>query len=352
MPSLLQDYRRGTGRLQRVWNEIEKKLYNLARVVRAYKDPEHIRQIEEALQLVSQSKRLYPSPQMLNIRGVRGAVPSKPFDANLLMNLVLTRANNIYNKYHPLYLALVSQNTNSANFMNFRNVQVRDSRNIQHERFQRKRATRASYESQRRKRSPPSFPLGMLPTGIARQVASKLGNADLVSFMRSSKGTKTEATGLLKERLKPYNDFVSSLLSDMQHLIANHRQIKDLPVGSSVAGGYTVDVANPRAPTVAKFTKKPVHAYVELTVSPREASALVYSQNSNSVYRLTAKPARSGGDGGNTFRTLRGPETSEFLKRSWEAARRLGFQKYQPQKYQPQNLLLNAANAAFNSDTE
>jgi hypothetical protein len=343
----LPNYRRGTGTYQRTWNELEKKLYNLANVVRRYKNDNDIRLAEDLLQLVSQAKRLYPTPQMLRIGGrmrmhlEHPDIKGKPFDANKLMDLVLKDAQR---DYHPLYTKYWRLVANDANAAMGTPDNVRSSENIQRERYLRKRALGASYAQSTRKGTgrgtgrgtgASAIQLDQLPRGVARMVASKLGNTNLASFMATSKTARNESGGLLAERLEPYLHFMKLLLEDLMLMTRYAGTLTGrIAPGMKLDGWVTRATGAPGYLDVSKTTARAPLVNMRLQATSHASAVEVRDKASKAMYKLKyTKPENS-----IEFRWLRGSQTSDFMKRSYEALRqaaatkRLTMRKFEPEE--------------------
>jgi hypothetical protein len=312
---------------------IEKKLYNLSKVVRTYRNDADMRKVDDILYVVSQAKRLYPSPRMAGIRGITSYTGSmSPFDPQLAMMRILHSAKEIYNELHAKYLVLVNANANAAQEQRGGPDTVRASQNIQRERYLRKRAMAAVYAkkgkgARKRASSGGAFPLGQLPQGVARLVASKLRNTNLASFAASSKNARNEAQGLLPQRLQPYVDFMSTLLSDILYYAKASAWDPEIPDPKPRAG-WVKNVSRGWSHTYDKTTTSP--PFVKMTMDGSDISVHVHVQDKTSKAGYSIEYFIDYGDDEtrqtpNTliFRWTSGSQTSEFIKRSYEALRRV-----------------------------
>jgi hypothetical protein len=348
------DYRHGTGPKQRIWNELEKKLYNLSVVVERYQNETDIGRIKDALRLVSEAKRLYPSPRMAGIRGIDYYMrPREIFDANRVIGRVLYDAQYLYSELNAKYLRLVSDEINTQQIAP---STVRYSENIQRERYLRKRAFGGAYargtrqrsgstgsvaDARKRVSSGGAFPLDQLPKGVARLVAAKLGNTNLASYAASSRSAHKETAGLLAERLEPYKDFMATLLDDIKYYSKDFWNRPDgAPIPPARNGWKRVARrGRPASTRLAIFTKTTTtHPLVQIKLTT-SSLGLGLGLTRVEVREKTSKAKFSLKYEGRytmEFRWVAGSLTSDFIRRSHEAlrhaakTRRLHVQNYQP----------------------
>jgi hypothetical protein len=336
-PSATGDFVTHTDNPKRRAAELEKKLYNLSKVVRAYRNEKDIRRVELVLHVVSQARRLYPNPGMAVIPGIDAyIVRHETFDAKLLMRQILFHAQKDYQELQRKYTLLVDSDARDGEGQRKPGT-ARYSENIQRERYLRKRAAGAAYARDRvRPESGSSaFPLDQLPRGVARLVASKLQNTNLASYATTSKYARNEANGLLSGRLKIYKDFMSGLVDDILH----YNKIWLSRAAVTERNGWKLTERYRNAALLKTNSQPPAKLKMRVMLGVG-VEVIVRDSNSKAIFAVRYFSRTNSLE----WRRLAGSETSDFMRRSYEALRQVAAAKqialsmYQPLTPAPDRL--------------
>jgi hypothetical protein len=144
---------------------------------------------------------------------------------------------------------------------------------------------------------------------------------------------KNETTGLMTQRLKPYTDFVSSLFQQMKSMSAQYNKIRSSP---NVPGErITIDgwkfIGRGDNASLQYLEKNTPTALLEMTLTPRGVIVYVHDRPrkhpDNLPYGAAYSLRYTVAGNVKLFKMEKGNQSSDFLRRSWEAARQLGFTK-------------------------